>query len=95
MPNPSTATAGKKVVQYAPSVPGRANSARPTAARSGPTVSGNRLPILATSPPDVRLDPAVLLATLDHVQGQRRPVDVQVVALADTYTIGPVVLTFR
>ena len=50
---------------------------------------------LATSPPDVRLDPAVLLATLDHVQGQRRPVDVQVVALADTYTIGPAVLTFR
>src|SRR5207302_2650643 len=50
---------------------------------------------LATGPPDVRLDPAVLLATLDRVTGQRGAVDVRVVALADTYTIGPVVLTFR
>jgi len=50
---------------------------------------------LATSPPDVRLDPAVLLATLDRVQGHRGALDIRVVALADTYTIGPVVLTFR
>jgi uncharacterized protein (DUF3084 family) len=50
---------------------------------------------LATSPPDIRLDPAVLLTTLDRVQARRSPVDVSVVTLADTYTIGPVTLTFR
>ena len=50
---------------------------------------------LATSPPDIRLDPAVLLATIERVQARRAPVDVRVVTLADTYTIGPVTLTFR
>ncbi len=49
----------------------------------------------ATSPPDIRLDPTVLLATIDRVQTQRAPVDVRVVAEADAYTIGPVALTFR
>jgi uncharacterized protein (DUF3084 family) len=49
----------------------------------------------ATSPPDVRLDPAVLLQTVDRVEAGRALVDVQAVAMADTYTIGPVVLTFR
>ena len=37
----------------------------------------------------------MLLATLDRVQGHRGALDIRVVALSDTYTIGPVVLTFR
>lgn len=50
---------------------------------------------LAPSPPDVRLDPAVLLATLDRVQARRAPVEVQGAVTSDTYTVGPVVVTFR
>jgi len=50
---------------------------------------------LATGPPDVRLEPAILLQTLERVEARRTPVDVQAVALVDTYTIGPVMLTFR
>ncbi|HYM91226.1 MAG TPA: DUF3084 domain-containing protein [bacterium] len=50
---------------------------------------------LASSPPDVRLDPAVLLATLERVQASRAPVEVQGAVTSDTYTIGPVVVTFR
>jgi len=50
---------------------------------------------LATDPPDVRLDPAILLQTLERVTASRIPVDVEAVASADTYTIGPVMLTFR
>ncbi len=49
----------------------------------------------ASSPPDVRLDPAVLLATLERVAASRAPVEVGAVAMADTFTIGPVVVTFR
>ena len=44
MPNPSTTTAGKNVVQYEPPIPGRAYNATPSAAIAGPTVSGSRLP---------------------------------------------------
>ena len=54
IPNPSTTTAGKNVVQYEPPIPGRAYNARPSAATAGPTVSGSRLPTRATSPPDHR-----------------------------------------
>src|SRR5712692_5225948 len=54
IPNPSTTTAGKNVVQYVPPIPGRAYSARPSAATAGPTVRGSRLPTRATKPPDHR-----------------------------------------
>ncbi len=50
---------------------------------------------LSSSPPDVRLDPSVLLTTLERVQAKRGPVEVQAVASADTYTVGPVIVTFR
>jgi uncharacterized protein (DUF3084 family) len=50
---------------------------------------------LSSSPPDVRLDPSVLLTTMERVQAKRAPVDVQAVASTDTYTIGPVIVTFR
>ncbi len=50
---------------------------------------------LSTSPPDVRIDPALFLGTLDRVQASRAEVDVRAVALADAYTTGPVQLTFR
>jgi len=49
----------------------------------------------ASSPPDVRLDPAVLLEMLERVQARRAPVEVRGVVTADAYTIGPVVVTFR
>ena len=50
---------------------------------------------LSSSPPDVRLDPAVLVATIDRVQTARGPVEIHAVASGDTYTIGPVIVTFR
>ncbi len=49
----------------------------------------------ATSPPDIRLDPTVLLSTLERVQTTRSPVEIHAAALTDTYTIGPVIVTFR
>src|SRR5262245_8293247 len=52
--NPSTAMAGKNVVQYEAPIPGFAYSASPTAATIGPMVNGTLLPILATRPPDHR-----------------------------------------
>ncbi len=48
-----------------------------------------------SSPPDVRLDPTVLLGTLERVQTTRGPVGVHAVASGDAYTIGPVIVTFR
>src|SRR5271163_5339189 len=54
IPTPKTTTAGKNVLQYEPPIPGREKSAKPAAATSGPTVSGNRAPYRATSPPDQR-----------------------------------------
>lgn len=50
---------------------------------------------LTSNPPDVRLDPAVLLSTLERVQAMRRPVEVSVAVSGDTYTIGPVNVGFR
>ena len=50
---------------------------------------------LSSSPPDVRLDPAVLLTTMEQVQAKPGPREVQAVASGDTYTIGPVIVTFR
>jgi uncharacterized protein (DUF3084 family) len=50
---------------------------------------------LISNPPDVRLDPAVLLSTLERVQTMRRPVEVSAVVSGDTYTIGPVNVGFR
>ncbi len=50
---------------------------------------------LASSPPDIRIDPVVFLQTLDRVQASQVAVDVRAMAQADTYTIGPVQLTFR
>jgi uncharacterized protein (DUF3084 family) len=49
----------------------------------------------ATYPPDVRLDPAVLLSTLERVLAARAPVEVRAVTSHDTYTTGPVMVTFR
>lgn len=49
----------------------------------------------STSPPDVRIDPVLFLQTLDRVKASGAHVDVRAVALVDTYTIGPVQLTFR
>jgi len=50
---------------------------------------------LTSAPPDVRIDPAVFLQVLDRVEASRKIVEVQAVALADAYTVGPVALTFR
>ena len=50
---------------------------------------------LVSAPPDVRLDPAVLLSTLERVQTVRGPVEVRAVVPADTSTIGPVIVSFR
>jgi uncharacterized protein (DUF3084 family) len=50
---------------------------------------------LVSGPPDIRLDPAVLLSTLERVQAVRAPVEIRAVVSADTYTIGPVIVTFR
>lgn len=48
-----------------------------------------------SSPPDVRIDPAIFLQTLDRVTAARGVVDVRAVALVGAYTIGPVQVTFR
>jgi uncharacterized protein (DUF3084 family) len=50
---------------------------------------------LTTSPVDVRIDPAVLLQTVDRVKAGGTVTAVRAVALLDTYTIGPLNLTFR
>ena len=50
---------------------------------------------LSTGPPDIRLDPAVLIQTVDRIQAARGSVVVRAVALAETSTIGPVALTFQ
>ena len=44
MPKPSVTTAGKKVLQYEPPIPGLAKSAKPPAAINGPMISGRRAP---------------------------------------------------
>ena len=49
---------------------------------------------LTTSPVDVRIDPAVVLETVDRVK-TRAPTTVRAVALLDTYTVGPLTLTLR
>lgn len=49
----------------------------------------------ASSPPDVRIDPAIFLETLDRIKAARAPLEVRAVALVDTYTTGPVLVTFR
>ena len=48
-----------------------------------------------TSPPDVRLDPAVLLATLERVEARKAAVQIEAMVQNDTYTIGPVSVAFR
>lgn len=50
---------------------------------------------LTASPVDVRVDPAVLLQTVDRVKAAGGATTVQAVALIDTYTVGPLVITFR
>lgn len=50
---------------------------------------------LASSPPDVRIDPVIFLQTLDRVLASRVAVDVRAMAQADANTVGPVQLTFR
>jgi uncharacterized protein (DUF3084 family) len=50
---------------------------------------------LTASPVDVRLDPAVVLETVDRIKTAGKSMTVRAVALLDTYTVGPLVLTFR
>lgn len=50
---------------------------------------------LTTSPVDVRLDPAVVLETVDRIKTAGTATTVRAVALIDTYTVGPLVITFR
>jgi uncharacterized protein (DUF3084 family) len=50
---------------------------------------------LTTSPVDVRIDPAVVLETVDRVKAAGAATTVRAVALLDTYTVGPLTLTFR
>jgi uncharacterized protein (DUF3084 family) len=50
---------------------------------------------LSTGPPDIRLDPAVLIQTVDRAAAAHSAMDIRAVALADTYTIGPIALTFQ
>jgi uncharacterized protein (DUF3084 family) len=50
---------------------------------------------LTTSPVDVRLDPAVVLETLDRIKTAGTVTAVRAVALIGTYTVGPLVITFR
>jgi uncharacterized protein (DUF3084 family) len=50
---------------------------------------------LSSNPPDVRLDPGVLIQTMDRAEAARTAFEVRAVAQTDTYTIGPVLLTFR
>jgi uncharacterized protein (DUF3084 family) len=49
----------------------------------------------ASSPPDVRLDPAMLMSTLERVEAARGPVEIRAIVTADTYTVGPVIVAFR
>jgi len=50
---------------------------------------------LTTSPVDVRLDPAIVLETVDRIKTAGAVTTVRAVALIDTYTVGPLVITFR
>jgi len=50
---------------------------------------------LTTSPVDVRLDPAIVLETVDRIKTAGTVTTVRAVALIDTYTVGPLVITFR
>lgn len=50
---------------------------------------------LTTSPVDVRLDPAIVLETVDRIKTAGTVTTVRAVALIDTYTVGPLVVTFR
>jgi uncharacterized protein (DUF3084 family) len=50
---------------------------------------------LTASPVDVRVDPAVVLQTVDRVKTAGGATTVRAVALIDTYTVGPLVITFR
>ena len=50
---------------------------------------------LTTSPVDVRIDPAVVLETVDRIKTAGGRTNVRVVALLDAYTVGPLVITFR
>jgi uncharacterized protein (DUF3084 family) len=50
---------------------------------------------LISSPVDVRLDPAVVLETVDRVKAAGVSVTVRAVALLDAHTVGPLILTFR
>lgn len=50
---------------------------------------------LTTSPVDVRLDPAIVLETVDRIKTAGTATTVRAVALIDTYTVGPLVITFR
>jgi len=50
---------------------------------------------LTTSPVDVRIDPAVVLETVDRIKSGQGKTTVRAVALLDTYTIGPLLVTFR
>ena len=50
---------------------------------------------LVSGPPDVRLDPAVLLSMIERVEAVRGPVEIRAVVSSDTHTIGPVIVTFR
>jgi len=50
---------------------------------------------LTASPVDVRVDPAIVLQTVDRVKAAGGATTIRAVALIDTYTVGPVVITFR
>ncbi len=50
---------------------------------------------LASSPPDVRIDPEVFLQTLDRLKAGAGTLTVRAVALVDAYTVGPVLVAFR
>jgi uncharacterized protein (DUF3084 family) len=50
---------------------------------------------LTGSPVDVRLDPAVVLQTVDRLEAMGTPTTVRAVSLIDTYTVGPLLLSFR
>lgn len=50
---------------------------------------------LTSSPVDVRVDPAVVLDTVDRIKTAGTVTTVRAVALLDTYTVGPLTITFR
>jgi uncharacterized protein (DUF3084 family) len=50
---------------------------------------------LASSPPDVRIDPTVFLQTLDRIKAGAGALNVRAVALVDAYTVGPLQVAFR